>query len=99
MAEPIFIYHSTGNYALAVKTGSLLFLGTSRLQSIHFQHRVAHTLCTPSHTAGHIPIGPGGGVMTGKVGADVSLEKAQEAARTIAINILATLKGAFFFFF
>jgi hypothetical protein len=31
--------------------------------------------------------------MTGKVGADVSLEKAQEAAKIIAINILATLKG------
>ena len=44
-------------------------------------------------TAGHIPIGPGGGVMTGKVGVDVTVEKAQEAARAIAINLLATLKG------
>jgi len=32
--------------------------------------------------------------MTGKVGADVTLEQGQEAARIIAINILATLKGA-----
>lgn len=31
--------------------------------------------------------------MTGKVGADVTLEGAQEAAKCIAINILATLKG------
>jgi len=28
-----------------------------------------------------------------QVGADVSLEEAQEAAKVIAINILATLKG------
>ena len=31
--------------------------------------------------------------MTGKVGADVTLEQAQEAAKIIAINLLATLKG------
>eukprot|EP00624_Nannochloropsis_granulata_P005796 evm.model.NODE_41503_length_12158_cov_22.054943.1 len=32
--------------------------------------------------------------MTGKVGADVTLEQGQQAARIIAINLLATLKGA-----
>jgi len=31
--------------------------------------------------------------MTGKVGADVTLEQGQEAARICAINLLATLKG------
>ncbi|KAM3569284.1 hypothetical protein VYU27_008615 [Nannochloropsis oceanica] len=44
--------------------------------------------------AGHIPLPKSGVLMTGKVGADVTLEQGQEAARIIAINILATLKGA-----
>ncbi|TFJ80792.1 hypothetical protein NSK_007969 [Nannochloropsis salina CCMP1776] len=58
-----------GNYALAVRTGNLLFL------------------------AGHIPLLKSGVLMTGKVGADKSLEEGQEAAQVIAINLLATLKS------
>lgn len=103
---------TTGNYALAVRTGNLLFLGpcshawSRAIQARHFFILFCFILffncpskSTPdnpharTHTAGHIPIGPGGGVMTGKVGADVTVEKAQEAARAIAINLLATLKG------
>ena len=44
--------------------------------------------------AGHIPLPKGGALMTGKVGADITLEQAQEASKIIAINLLATLKGA-----
>jgi len=44
-------------------------------------------------TAGHIPLLKNGVLMTGKVGADKSLEEGQEAAQVIAINLLATLKS------
>ncbi|EKU21146.1 endoribonuclease l-psp, partial [Nannochloropsis gaditana CCMP526] len=43
--------------------------------------------------AGHIPLLKNGVLMTGKVGADKSLEEGQEAAQVIAINLLATLKS------
>lgn len=34
--------------------------------------------------------------MTGKVGADVDVEKAAEAARLVATNLIATMKGDLF---
>jgi enamine deaminase RidA (YjgF/YER057c/UK114 family) len=44
--------------------------------------------------AGQIPITPHGMKYQGKLGADMSIERAQEAARLCAINVLAQLKVA-----
>tara|TARA_B100001093_G_scaffold33857_1_gene29331 strand:- start:12092 stop:12568 length:477 start_codon:yes stop_codon:yes gene_type:complete len=43
--------------------------------------------------SGHGPFLDDGSVITGRVGADMSLEKAQDAARQVGLNILATLKN------
>lgn len=43
--------------------------------------------------AGHGPAKPEGGVVTGKVGADLSLDQAKEAARLSAISLLSSLKA------
>lgn len=43
--------------------------------------------------AGHGPVRPEGGFVTGKVGIDINLEQAKEAARLTAISLLSTLKG------
>ena len=43
--------------------------------------------------AGHGPRKPEGGYVTGKVGKEIDLEKAKEAARLTAINLLSSLKG------
>jgi enamine deaminase RidA (YjgF/YER057c/UK114 family) len=43
--------------------------------------------------AGHGPRKPEGGMVTGKVGHEVSLEQAKEAARLTAINLLSSLKA------
>lgn len=43
--------------------------------------------------AGHGPSKPEGGVVTGKVGGDLSLEQGKEAARLCAISLLASLKA------
>jgi enamine deaminase RidA (YjgF/YER057c/UK114 family) len=45
------------------------------------------------HLAGHIPIDAEGHIVTGKVGENVSLESAQEAARLSGLAMLATLRG------
>ena len=45
-------------------------------------------------TAGQIPVKDGSPISTGKVGAEVSLEEGQAAARQCAINVLAQLKAA-----
>ncbi|WP_010268003.1 RidA family protein [Paenibacillus senegalensis] len=50
-------------------------------------------LGTGLYVSGHIPSQNGEPVYTGKVGAERSLEYAQEAARLCVINILATLKS------
>lgn len=42
--------------------------------------------------SGHIPRDPDGNIMTGKVGAEVSVEDAAAAARRCGIGLLATLK-------
>jgi enamine deaminase RidA (YjgF/YER057c/UK114 family) len=47
------------------------------------------------YTAGHLPIKPdGNGFITGKVGdgADLTTQQGYDAARAVAINMLATLK-------
>jgi len=43
--------------------------------------------------AGHGPRKPEGGMVTGKVGREVGLEQAKEAARLVAINLLSSLKA------
>ena len=43
--------------------------------------------------AGHLPQVPGGPLLTGKVGAENSLEKGYEAAKLCGLNICATLKN------
>lgn len=44
--------------------------------------------------SGQISTAPGGRAMKGKLGAEVSIEQGQEAARICAINLLAQAKGA-----
>jgi enamine deaminase RidA (YjgF/YER057c/UK114 family) len=44
------------------------------------------------YVGGHGPVGADG-IIRGKVGADVSLERAQEAARLTALSMLATVKA------
>ena len=43
--------------------------------------------------AGHGPIKPEGGLVTGKVGVDLSIEEAQQAARYTAVALLTSLKA------
>jgi enamine deaminase RidA (YjgF/YER057c/UK114 family) len=43
--------------------------------------------------SGHGPYQDGGWAFTGKVGADLGLEEAVEAARLVTLNILATLRA------
>jgi enamine deaminase RidA (YjgF/YER057c/UK114 family) len=43
--------------------------------------------------AGHGPSKPEGGVITGKVGGDLDLDQAKEAARLSAISLLSSLKA------
>lgn len=43
--------------------------------------------------SGHGPDKPGGGYITGKVGADLTIEQGQEAARLTGISLLSTLKA------
>jgi enamine deaminase RidA (YjgF/YER057c/UK114 family) len=59
----------TGNYAGAVRTGSLVYV------------------------AGHGPRKPEGGYVVGKVGRDLDLEQAQEAARLTVIDMLSSLRA------
>jgi len=44
--------------------------------------------------SGQVSTAPGGKAMKGKLGADVTLEQGQEAARICAINLLAQVKAA-----
>ena len=45
------------------------------------------------YLSGHGPDKPAGGQVTGKVGADVTLEQAQEAARLTGVSLLGSLKA------
>ena len=44
-------------------------------------------------TAGHVARRPDGSFVTGKLGADVSIEEGYEAARLTALNLLGSLKA------
>lgn len=45
------------------------------------------------YTAGHLPQPAEGPLITGKVGKDLTTEQGADAAKAVALNILATLKG------
>lgn len=44
------------------------------------------------HTAGHIPLGADGTLITGHVGADLTVEEGAHAARIAALSLLATVQ-------
>ena len=46
-----------------------------------------------AYVSGHGPLRPDGSVITGRVGADLSLEQGQAAARQVGLAILATLRA------
>ena len=46
------------------------------------------------YLSGHGPDRPEGGQITGKVGSDLSIDQAKEAARVTGISLLSTLKAA-----
>ena len=46
------------------------------------------------YLSGHGPDKPGGGLVTGKVGAGLTAEQAKDAARLTGISLLSTLKAA-----
>jgi enamine deaminase RidA (YjgF/YER057c/UK114 family) len=45
------------------------------------------------YVSGHGPMRPDGSMITGKVGADLSEEEGQQAARQVGLTILATLRS------
>src|SRR5258706_15519665 len=45
------------------------------------------------YLSGHGPDKPGGGYVTGKVGKDLTVEQAKDAARIVGISLLSTLKA------
>mmetsp|Transcript_23174 Transcript_23174/g.33983 ORF Transcript_23174/g.33983 Transcript_23174/m.33983 type:complete len:172 (-) Transcript_23174:100-615(-) len=44
--------------------------------------------------AGHLPQSPDGTLVTGKVGKDITVQEGYDAARTIALNLISTMKFA-----
>ncbi|NRB73484.1 MAG: RidA family protein [Verrucomicrobiales bacterium] len=46
-----------------------------------------------AYLSGHGPFLDDGSIITGRVGADMNLEEAQNAARQVGLNLLATLKN------
>ena len=46
------------------------------------------------YISGQLPIGPGGKIIKGKIGKDLSLEEGQNASKLCVINILAQAKKA-----
>ena len=46
------------------------------------------------YTAGHLPQPAKGPLIVGKVGTDLTVEQGYDAARAVALNILATVKCA-----
>lgn len=42
--------------------------------------------------AGHVPHRPGGGIVLGRLGADLDIDQGKEAARLAALGVLATLR-------
>src|SRR5213075_1796011 len=45
------------------------------------------------YLSGHGPDKAGGGLVTGKVGVDLTLEQAKDAARLVGISLLSTIKA------
>lgn len=45
------------------------------------------------YLSGHGPDKPGGGLVIGKVGSDLTLDQARDAARLVGISLLSTLKA------
>ena len=45
------------------------------------------------YTSGHGPSLPDGSLITGKVGVDIDVDRACDAARTTGLNLLATLRA------
>ncbi|MEP6845793.1 MAG: RidA family protein, partial [Panacibacter sp.] len=45
------------------------------------------------YLSGHGPDKPEGGLITGKVGVDLTLEQAKDAARVVGISLLSTMKA------
>jgi len=45
------------------------------------------------YTAGHLPVTPDGTIIAGRVGSDLTTEDGYAAARSVALNIIATLKA------
>lgn len=45
------------------------------------------------YTAGHLPVTEAGTVITGRVGSDLTTDEGYAAARSVGLNILATLKA------
>jgi enamine deaminase RidA (YjgF/YER057c/UK114 family) len=45
------------------------------------------------YLSGHGPDKPGGGIVVGKVGSDLTLEEARDAARLVGISLLSTIKA------
>lgn len=46
-----------------------------------------------AHLSGQLPRGTNGTLLTGKVGKDVSLQAAQEAARVAALNVVSVIRN------
>lgn len=46
------------------------------------------------YVSGHVPVQTDGSMIKGKVGADLTLEQGQQAARQVALTILATLQNS-----
>jgi enamine deaminase RidA (YjgF/YER057c/UK114 family) len=45
-----------------------------------------------AYFSGHLPLLPDGGMITGKVGENISVEEGARAARQVGLNILATVR-------
>jgi hypothetical protein len=58
-----------------------------------FSQRAQHPFSPLSRAAGHLPQPAEGGLITGKVGSELTTEQGYEAARVVALNLLATIKG------
>jgi hypothetical protein len=58
-----------------------------------FSQRATHPFFPLSRAAGHLPQPAEGGLITGKVGSELTTEQGYEAARVVALNLLATIKG------
>ena len=97
----LFTIHQTPPALPNLPSMSSPFLHRRYASSVLPHLPVVHTriaLCVPfPHTharlpAGHLPLPPNGELITGKVGADLTVEEGAEAAKHVALNLLATLK-------